>query len=476
LKWRSKALNGTISAMPIIDSDSSELVNNEVISKIFVTTNNGTVYDFSGTSTLPYQEQPLPMVMINPQHQGVSRYRGPLSTSTSIRNVWQQPAPFVSSNLYVLPSISIKSIESNNLLYLASNDGKLYTIADTYNNPSILNILSLSSLEIYTTPLIGYDGTIYVGSRDGYLYAVNPFPLFTKKWQYYVGGFLQSSPIMDASGIIYFASGTNMYAIGDGGAYGAYLKWLNPYSTGGNIKSSPALGMNGYLYFGSDDGYIYAIDSVTGLEQYKIKPSNTPTLPARSGDTDPFPGDPGYPAADIHPVYTSATVDISNNVIIGNGSWMQGILYYLDGSDLSTKWSCSFDNETGPFYNTVAVKGDVIYLSTIAYVYAINRVNGSLNWTYNGNFIYYSSPMVDASGYIYVSAIINDNIETTEAASIISLKDMGTSYVENWVLKVSDGPLMKGRLAPPVIGPNNRIYVSSTDNRIYAIGDPLYIV
>jgi outer membrane protein assembly factor BamB len=65
---------------------------------------------------------------------------------------------------------------------------------------------------LFSSPAIGSDGTIYVGSKNGYVYAVNP---------------------------------------------GGSLKWK--LATGFNVDSSPAIASDGTIYIGSDDDHLYAI-------------------------------------------------------------------------------------------------------------------------------------------------------------------------------------------------------------------------
>ena len=71
-------------------------------------------------------------------------------------------------------------------------------------------------------PVLGPDGTLYVGSGDGYIYAI--------------------------------------VTVGNSSVAAGSLKWR--YATGGQVLSSPVLGPDGTLYVGSYDSYIYAIVTV----------------------------------------------------------------------------------------------------------------------------------------------------------------------------------------------------------------------
>jgi len=54
-----------------------------------------------------------------------------------------------------------------------------------------------------SSPAIGADGTIYIGSRDTNVYAINPDG--SKKWEFATGGDVKSSPAIGADGTIYVA-------------------------------------------------------------------------------------------------------------------------------------------------------------------------------------------------------------------------------------------------------------------------------
>jgi outer membrane protein assembly factor BamB len=418
---------GSLQGMPVISNQNNLLVG----------ANDGNIYSLQGNgSPVPVTTPEVAMYMQNAQHTGISPYTGPLAMPTLL---WY--LNFTCGNLYVLPTISI---DSSGILYLGSNDGYLYITDPILTNYYFLYVF-LKADAIYVTPLIAPDGTIYIGTNSGDFYAVNPNG--TIKWTALFGGPFQSSPIMGANGTIYFGAGSAMYAIGDNSTE-FYSKWLNPFITGGVINSSPALGTSGYLYFGSDDGYVYALDSFTGVQLWAFD-ATVGLLP-------------------VQPIYSSPTVDASNNVLIGNGSNTDGVLYYLDGLSGAVLWSYpappqtapSVQSSVGPFYNAVAVRGNTVYLSTMTTVYALDRLSGLKNWHFNKASCYYSSALVDANGHIFFTSI---NARTSHGM-VHSLTDNGSTYTENW--SYDTGP---GRLAAPVLDSNGTIYLSSTANKIYAL-------
>jgi len=110
-----------------------------------------------------------------------------------------------------------------------------------------------------STPSIGADGTIYVGSDDGKLYAVNQDG--TQKWTFQTGSRISSSPAIGPDGTIDVSSCDNhLYAINSDGT----RKWA--FETGGHIKSSPAIGSDGSIYehVGTVDFIDRGVDATTG--------------------------------------------------------------------------------------------------------------------------------------------------------------------------------------------------------------------
>jgi outer membrane protein assembly factor BamB len=128
--------------------------------------------------------------------------------------------------------------------------------------------------EDFYSPAIGSDGTIYVCTLQ-YLYAIAPqevlkhrysaepkMPRATRrslkkvlKWEFVAKGPIHSSPAIGSDGTVYIGSSDSyVYAINPNGS----LKWK--LKIGEGTESSPAIGLDGTLYIGSGDHCIYAIE------------------------------------------------------------------------------------------------------------------------------------------------------------------------------------------------------------------------
>ncbi|MFC1485517.1 PQQ-binding-like beta-propeller repeat protein [Candidatus Latescibacterota bacterium] len=106
-----------------------------------------------------------------------------------------------------------------------------------------------------SSPAIGPDGTVYVGSYDGNIYALEDNgDSATLKWRYETGDVVDGSPAVDGCGIVYIGSRDGyLYALNPDGS----LRWK--YLTDGGIESSPAIDGSGRLYFGTLHGTLYCI-------------------------------------------------------------------------------------------------------------------------------------------------------------------------------------------------------------------------
>ncbi len=265
----------------------------------------------------------------------------------------------------------------------------------------------------YSSPAIGPDGTIYVGSQDDHLYAVNHDG--TLKWRLQTGGVVRSSPAIAADGTIYVGSYDNhMYAINSDGT----VKWT--YLTGGDIPSSPAIATDGTIYFGSRDDHIYALNPDSTLKwSYQT-----------SGE-----------------VYSSPAVAADGTVYCGSND---DDLYALtpDGT-LKWRFSAGRDIESSP---AIASDGTIYFGSLDGYLYAVNP-DSTLKWSVLTNGQVRSSPAIAADGTVYFGSWDD---------GFYALNPDGTT---KWRYGTGDNVN-----SSPAINANGTVYFGSDDNNLYALG------
>lgn len=108
---------------------------------------------------------------------------------------------------------------------------------------------------IYGSAAIAEDGTIYFGSVDGTLYALNPDG--SLKWTFDTLDPIRSSPAVAGDGTVFFTAGDGrIYALNPDGS----RRWSYDTTTQdrNDLNSSPALGLSA-LYVGGEDGAVHAM-------------------------------------------------------------------------------------------------------------------------------------------------------------------------------------------------------------------------
>jgi outer membrane protein assembly factor BamB len=155
------------------------------------------------------------------------------------------------TNQWLIPfdlTDSSPAIGPDGTIYLGSLHQKFWAV----DSNGVIRWQFKTGSEIKSSPAIGDDGTIYFGCRDRKLYAVSPKG--KKKWAFPTGAWVDSSPALGRDGTIYFGSWDKyFYALNPDGT----LKWK--FETGGEIDSSPAVGADETIYFGSHDKKFYAL-------------------------------------------------------------------------------------------------------------------------------------------------------------------------------------------------------------------------
>ncbi|MBU1875021.1 PQQ-binding-like beta-propeller repeat protein, partial [bacterium] len=310
-----------------------------------------------------------------------------------------------------------------------------------------------------SSPVVGCDGTIYIGSYDSTLYAINPDG--SEKWLFNTGGSVFSPPLIGSDGTIYFGSyDTNLYAINSDGD----KKWQ--FSTDHPVLSSPSIGSDGIVYVGTYYGptyyNLYAINP-DGSEKWRFNiGAATFSSPSIGSDGTIYIGSLDYNLYSINPdgsekwrfsagsSITSSSSSIGNDGTIYIGSNDNNL--YAISPDGSEKWRFMTG---GSIRSSSAIDNDgVIYIgSNDNNLYAINP-DGSEKWRFSTTGMIYSSPTIGSDGIIYIGSY---------DSTLYAINPDGS---EKWKFKT------EGRISSsPAIDKNGTLYIGSFDSTLYAFQD-----
>lgn len=118
----------------------------------------------------------------------------------------------------------------------------------------------------YSSPAIGADGTVYIGSNDGNIYALDGAD-GGKKWTFKTGGNVQHTSCITSDGTVIIGSADGkIYALN--GASGT-KKW--EFNPGGKVASSCVVGSDQVVYVGFSSSKIYGLNEKDGSKKWELK-------------------------------------------------------------------------------------------------------------------------------------------------------------------------------------------------------------
>jgi len=218
---------------------------------------------------------------------------------------------------------------------------------------------------VWSSAAIAEDGTVYIGSFDDYLYAVNPDG--TEKWRFATGSYVAGGPAVGADGTVYFGSGDrNVYAANPDGTERWRFLTMDVETPG--VASSPAIGTDGTVYVGSYDYNLYAINPDGSLKWSFMTGGAVHSSPAIDADGTVYVGSSGLYA--INPggtekwhiasgfVDSSPAIGADGTVYVGNGDYL-----YAVNPDGTEKWSLEW--LVGCAYSSPAIGADgTVYIGS----------------------------------------------------------------------------------------------------------------
>jgi outer membrane protein assembly factor BamB len=143
-----------------------------------------------------------------------------------------------------------------------------------------VHAISATGHSEWTYPTLGFvtsspalaNGTLYVGSFDSDLYAINA-ATGLPEWKFQTGDDIYSSPALEenaggqVTAVVIASTDGKVYSLSPSG----HLQWS--YDTGAPIRSSPVIGfapdgVNRIVYVGGSDGILYALNAATGTRRW----------------------------------------------------------------------------------------------------------------------------------------------------------------------------------------------------------------
>ncbi len=313
---------------------------------------------------------------------------------------------------------------------------------------------------VVSSPAIGDEGIVFVGSNGGVLYAVQPDG--TEKWEYDTGALITKAPAVADDGTVYVGNNQGkLLALNPDGT----LKWTFNPDVGGTLSGPVAIAADGTVYAGfgvAVDAQVYAINP-DGSQFWSYKPSTTTKgiaigLGGLIVITD---ANGGVIALDPQGA-EQWSVDYTNGInyapIIGE----DGTIYYgsnsefgaLDPSDGSQKWEVSLGavGESASIDATGAILVPLGISASEGGVVALDPSNGTEKWRYTTSSRVHATPAVGLDGTIYFG---------TDGNELVALRPDGS---ELWKFQ-ADGDIQSS----PTIVENGTLYVGSSDRHLYAL-------
>ena len=417
-----------------------------VVSLQILDSTGHTVSQGNDAIDVDYTDPVWPMFLHNPQHRGESPFVGTHSPfvgthGTQLVNAQTDSTPGIGEKWTFQTGNEIRgsaAIDKFMTIYISSKDGNLYAINPDGTEKWRYSINSGGA----DAPAVGLDGTIFVGSTDSNVYALNPDG--TLKWMKPTGGPVYPRPTVGPDGTIYVGSDDHkLYAFNP--ADGSY-KWP-PFVTGDRIESSPAISNDGStIYIGSFDQRLYAINAADGSKvwEFSTGASIQSSSPAVGLDGTIYFGN-GTCCSTEHRVYA-----VNPN---GTERW------HFDTGQFPTG-APSAEVGSGP---AIASDGTIYVGSFDFNLYALTP-NGMLKWRFQTQGSVVSSPAIGADGVIYfVSSKPNDQNPTSPVDHhIYAINPDGT---EQWRFLLGGDE----QQSSPIIGSDGAIYIGADDGKLYAI-------
>ncbi|MCR2823789.1 Ig-like domain-containing protein [Lederbergia panacisoli] len=312
-----------------------------------------------------------------------------------------------------------------------------------------------------TSPVIGADGTIYISSTDGNLYAVSKGGEL--KWKKYIGT-MEESPVIGNGGLLYIVSqqGVVNALDKDGNTVWQYTM-VNQYQPA--VFTQPVIGKDGSIFIAANYK-LYALSSSGNLKWTlntgDFSVSNSPAI-GLDGTIYAVYGKKLLAVSQ----YGTKKWEYTNNYNIHTAPLVRedGLIYY--GTEGEVVTLTPDGKNYGNPYNVYA-SSDGLALGRDGQFY-FSGSNGTLymrssypypvkSWEFHTGDTIWSAPIIDYMGTIYF---------VTDRGYIYAVKKNGS---RKWSINLGTDINTRGSLS---IGKDGTLYIGGKDGRLYAVGGKL---
>ncbi|TXH21756.1 MAG: pyrrolo-quinoline quinone [Chitinophagaceae bacterium] len=300
--------------------------------------------------------------------------------------------------------------------------------------------------KIFSSPTI-YKNTIFIGSEDGYLYAINK-KTGHLKWKFKTNGAVHATPKIQNQTVYFLSYDGYFYAIH---IHTGALKWK--FKTNGEfniahhsttpktdttyydpwdcyLSSASFAKINGStcVFFGSSDGHVYALNTNNGQPIWSFNAKGI--------------------------IHSSPTIH-NNKIFIGNAN---GVFYAIDATNGKEIWKYKTGEQpgmSGILASAVVHDGKVIFGAKDAHLYALDENNGHLKWRYNAGIAWIIGTAIIKNNTIYVGTSDSYLLLAIDAATGVEKEKFNVNgYI----------------FATPTIYKNN-IYIGDFTGRIFEVSE-----
>ncbi|HRE83766.1 MAG TPA: S8 family serine peptidase [Opitutaceae bacterium] len=273
---------------------------------------------------------------------------------------------------------------------------------------------------ITSSPVVGSDGTVYVGANDSRFYAFNGLD-GSVKWSYSITPATlidTGTAAVGPDGTVYFgAFNGSLYALKDEGSQ-ASVRWIT--ALGAPITNAPAIGDDGTLYIRIERGVtavnaesqLVAVEAVSGTVKWRYPFGQEASYAAPSIGTNGTVYVAGGDGA-LHAVspagqrlwragvdgqiYSSPAIDRDGNLYVAS---LNGTAYSFTAAGVQ-RWRTVIG---GFVSSSLAVAFGKVYLASYdKNLYALDASTGAKTWSYAlGDEVRASSPAVAQDGSVFI--------------------------------------------------------------------------